>query len=88
MVKSPSACMVVLQSMWIGPNHCQNFMDSGSESATYLDEVHVDLENVPSEIISPTDGNTISREDSHSKQTMSKFRSRGIYTAPRQWMIR
>ena len=27
--------MVVLQSMWKGPNHCWNFMESGSESATY-----------------------------------------------------
>ena len=27
-------CMVVLQSMWKGPNHCWNFMKSGSESAT------------------------------------------------------
>ena len=27
--------MVVLQSMWIGLNHCWNFMESGSESATY-----------------------------------------------------
>ena len=28
--------MVVLQSMWIGPNHYWNFMESGSESATYI----------------------------------------------------
>ena len=27
--------MVVLQSMWTGPNHFWNFMESGSESATY-----------------------------------------------------
>jgi hypothetical protein len=39
----------------------------------YLEEVHVDLDNVPSQIIS-----------AHSKQTMSKFRSRGIYNAARQ----
>ena len=35
-VRSPFACMVVLQSMWKGPNPCWNFMESGSESATYL----------------------------------------------------
>ena len=34
-VRSLFACMVVLQSMWRGPNHCCNFMQSGSESATY-----------------------------------------------------
>ena len=34
-VKSPLACMVVLQSMWKGPNHCWNFMESGSESTNY-----------------------------------------------------
>ena len=28
--------MVVLQSMWKGPNHCWNFMESRSESATYV----------------------------------------------------
>ena len=28
--------MVVLQSMWKGPNHFWNFMESGSESATYI----------------------------------------------------
>ena len=61
MVKSPSACMVLLQSMWIGPNHCQNFMDSGSESATYLYEVHVDLENVPSQIISATEASRLEK---------------------------
>ena len=33
-VKNPFACMVVFQSMWKGPNHCWNFMDAGSESAT------------------------------------------------------
>ena len=27
--------MVVLQSMWKGPNHIWNFMESESESATY-----------------------------------------------------
>ena len=27
--------MVVLESMWKGPNPCWNFMESGSESATY-----------------------------------------------------
>ena len=32
------ACMIVLQSMWKGPNHCWNFMESGSESATYVKE--------------------------------------------------
>ena len=35
-VRSPFAGMVVLQSMWKGPNHCFNFMESGSESATYV----------------------------------------------------
>ena len=34
-VRNPFACMVVFQSMWKGPNHCWNFMESGSESATY-----------------------------------------------------
>ena len=34
-VRNPFACMIVLQSMWIGSNHCWNFMESGSESATY-----------------------------------------------------
>ena len=44
----------------------------------YLDEVHVDLDNVPSQIIS-----------AHSKQTMSKFsRSRGIYNSARRGKIR
>ena len=33
--RNPFACMVVLQSMWKGPNYCRNFMESGSESATY-----------------------------------------------------
>ena len=33
-VRSPFACMVVLQFMLKGPNHCWNSMDSGSESAT------------------------------------------------------
>ena len=28
--------MVVLQSMWNGPNHYWNWMESGSESATYV----------------------------------------------------
>ena len=28
--------MVVLQSMWKGPNHGWNFMESGPESATYV----------------------------------------------------
>ena len=35
-VRSPFSCMVVLQSMWKGHNHCWNFMESGSESATYI----------------------------------------------------
>ena len=35
-VRNPFACMVVLQSMWKGPIHCWNFMESGSESSTYL----------------------------------------------------
>ena len=34
-IRNAFACMVVLQSMWKGPNHCWNFMESGSESATY-----------------------------------------------------
>ena len=34
-VRSPFACMVVLQSIWKGSNHCLNFMKSGSESSTY-----------------------------------------------------
>ena len=34
--RNPFACMVVLQSMWKGPNHFWNFTESGSESATYL----------------------------------------------------
>ena len=34
-VRNSFACMVVLQSMWRGPNHCWNVMESGSESATY-----------------------------------------------------
>ena len=34
-VRNPIACMDVLQSMWKGLNHCWNFMDSESESATY-----------------------------------------------------
>ena len=35
-VRNPFACMVVLQSMLKGSNHCWNFMESGSESATYM----------------------------------------------------
>ena len=34
-VRNPFASRVVLQYMWKGPNHCWNFMESGSESATY-----------------------------------------------------
>ena len=33
-IQGPFACMVVLQSMWKGPNHCWNYMEFGSESAT------------------------------------------------------
>ena len=33
--QNPFANMVTLQSMWKGCNHCWNFMESGSESATY-----------------------------------------------------
>ena len=36
MVRNPFACMVVLLSMWKGPSQCWKFMESGSESATYL----------------------------------------------------
>ena len=63
----------------------------------FLDEVHVDMENVPSQIICATEasretnpllsrllGNKIPRKDSHSKQSMRKFRSRGIYNAEKQ----
>ena len=31
-VRSPFACRVVFQSMWKSPNHCWNFMESGSET--------------------------------------------------------
>ena len=34
-VRSLFACMVSLQSMCKSPCHCWNFMESGSESATY-----------------------------------------------------
>ena len=33
--RDPFLCMIVLQSMWKGPNHCWNFMESGSKSAKY-----------------------------------------------------
>ena len=33
-VRNPVACKVVLPSMWKGPYHCCNFMESRSESAT------------------------------------------------------
>ena len=46
-LRSPFACMVVLEFMWKVPNHCWNFMESGSESAIYcsipgkLSEIHL-----------------------------------------------
>ena len=39
-VRNPFACMVVLQSTRKGSNHCWNFMQSGSESATYTKILH------------------------------------------------
>ena len=35
-VRNPFACTAVLQSMWKGPNHCWNIMESRYESATYI----------------------------------------------------
>ena len=35
-LRNPFTCMDVLRSMWKGPNHCKIFMESGSESATYV----------------------------------------------------
>ena len=35
-VRNQFACMVVLQSTRKGPNHCLNFMYSGSDSATNI----------------------------------------------------
>ena len=34
-VRKQFASMFIFQSMWKGPNHCWNFMESGSKSATY-----------------------------------------------------
>ena len=39
--------MVLLQSLWKGPNHCWNYMESGSESATYVLWVHKEEFNKP-----------------------------------------
>ena len=36
MVRNPVAFMVVFLSIWKGPNHGWNFIESGSENATYV----------------------------------------------------
>ena len=43
--------MVVLQSMWKGPYHCWNFMESRSESATYVYQMFSKYAKTKSEIM-------------------------------------
>ena len=46
--RSLFACMVVLQSMCKGPNHCWNFMESGSDNISFIG-----LTKTPSDLPAP-----------------------------------